>query len=86
MNIKDELIKYAKWYDRATMPEDAQTDEADLVQNVESYLQTEGKNIVLSDVSGQVCPLCHGKGEYHIGGSFGGNVQIVRCNCGQTLR
>ncbi len=50
MNIKDELIKYAKWYDKATMPEYAQTDEADLVQNVESYLQTEGKNIVLSDV------------------------------------
>jgi len=63
MNIKDELIKYAKWYDKATMPEDAQTDEADLVQNVESYLQTEGKNIVLSDVSRQLplikCSLCH---------------------------
>lgn len=54
MNIKSELIKYAKWYDKATMPEDAQTDEADLVQNVESYLQTEGKNIVLSDVSGSL--------------------------------
>ncbi|CAB4183622.1 hypothetical protein UFOVP1106_26 [uncultured Caudovirales phage] len=53
MNIKDELIRYAKWYDKATMPEDAQTDEADLVQNVESYLQTEGKNIVLSDVIGE---------------------------------
>lgn len=54
MNIKHELIKYAKWYDRATMPEDAQTDESDLVQNVESYIQTEGKNIVFSDVSGRI--------------------------------
>lgn len=45
MNIKDELIKYAKWYDRSTMPEDAQTDEADLVQNVESYLQNYSKKL-----------------------------------------
>jgi hypothetical protein len=52
MNIKDELIRYAKWYDKATMPEDAQTDNDDLEQNVDSYLQTEGKNIVLSAVSG----------------------------------
>ena len=63
MNIKDELIKYAKWYDKATMPEDAQTDEADLVQNVESYLRAEGKNIVLSDVNRRlpliICSLCH---------------------------
>lgn len=27
------------------------------------------------------CPLCHGKGEYTIGGSFGGSVQIIKCNC-----
>lgn len=44
------------------------------------------KKLRVADVSGQVCPLCYGRGEYHIGGSFGGNVQIVRCSCGQTLR
>lgn len=55
MDIRQELIKYAKWYDRATMPEDAQTDEADLVQNVESYLQTEGKNLVQAHVMRSVC-------------------------------
>ena len=78
MNIKDELIKYAKWYDRATAPEDAQTDEADLVQNVESYLQTEGKHIALSAVSGRseqlICPRC---------ASIDINTPIIEleCNC-----
>jgi len=38
--MRDELINYAKWYDRCTMPEDAQTLEEDLIQNVDSYLQT----------------------------------------------
>ena len=28
-----------------------------------------------------LCPLCHGKGEYTIGGSFGGSVQIIKYNC-----
>lgn len=54
MDIREELIKYAKWYDRATMPEYAQTDEADLVQNVESYLQNEGKNLLQAHVSGSL--------------------------------
>lgn len=55
MDIREELIKYAKWYDRATQPEDAQTDIADLVQNVDSYLQTEGKNLVNVPVMRSVC-------------------------------
>lgn len=62
MDIRQELLKYAKWYDRATMPEDAQTDEADLVQNVESYLQTEGKNLVQARVMRSVCKQCEGRG------------------------
>ena len=45
MNIKDELIKYAMWYDRATMPDYAQTDKDDIIQNVESYLQTDGNKL-----------------------------------------
>jgi hypothetical protein len=46
MNIREHLIRYAKWFDRATMPDDAQTDEADLVQNVDSYLRmTENINL-----------------------------------------
>lgn len=32
----------------------------------------------------EVCPLCNNTGEYHFGGSFGGSVQIRKCNCGQT--
>lgn len=43
MNIKEELIKYAKWYDRVVMPEDAQSDENDIICNVESYMQSELK-------------------------------------------
>jgi hypothetical protein len=27
------------------------------------------------------CPLCRGKGEYHIGGSFGGGTTTHKCNC-----
>lgn len=27
------------------------------------------------------CPICHGSGEYHTGGSFGGPVIYNRCNC-----
>lgn len=29
------------------------------------------------------CPLCHGSGEYHIGGSFGGPITVHKCNCGK---
>lgn len=29
------------------------------------------------------CPLCHGSGEYHIGGSFGGPIIVHRCRCGK---
>ena len=35
------------------------------------------KHVVINPV----CPLCHGKGEYNFGGSFGGAVQTVRCPC-----
>lgn len=28
------------------------------------------------------CQLCHGNGEYTIGGSFGGNTQVIQCKCG----
>lgn len=27
------------------------------------------------------CPICHGTGEYHTGGSFGGPVVYNRCHC-----
>jgi len=46
MNLRQELIRYAKWYDRNTMPEDAQTSEDDLVGNVDSYLQTQMKDVI----------------------------------------
>lgn len=36
--LRSELIKYALWYDRCTMPEDCQTPERDLIQNVDSYI------------------------------------------------
>ena len=29
-----------------------------------------------------VCSICGGKGSYSYGGSFGGSVSTVRCNCG----
>jgi len=43
MNLREELIRYAKWYDRNTMPEDAQTSQDDLVHNVDVYLKIEIK-------------------------------------------
>ena len=28
------------------------------------------------------CPICQGRGEYTTGGSFGGPVQVHKCDCG----
>lgn len=36
---------------------------------------------MLKELNLIVCPLCGNRGEYVIGGSFGGSVQIVKCNC-----
>ena len=32
-----------------------------------------------------ICPLCFNNDEYVIGGSFGGNTNIVKCNCNENL-
>jgi|LakMenEpi03Aug12_release.lakeMendotaPanAssembly.Ray.scaffolds.fasta_scaffold1387197_2 hypothetical protein len=80
---REELIEFAKYLDEGCNL----LGEGYIESRTDEYLQKiANKNFVLADVSGQVCPLCFGRGEYHIGGSFGGSVQIIRCDCGQTLR
>jgi tartrate dehydratase alpha subunit/fumarate hydratase class I-like protein len=32
-------------------------------------------------INKNTCPLCHDTGFYSFGGSFGGAVQTVRCDC-----
>lgn len=73
-----------KWAKEIALMSDAEFEEN--CKHIETLLKRRKQALRIHDVSGQVCPLCHGRGEYHIGGSFGGNVEIVRCNCGQTLR
>lgn len=36
---------------------------------------------ILVDLNLIICPLCFNKGEYYIGGSFGGTKCVVSCNC-----
>ena len=38
-------------------------------------------NAVLPHVMSS-CPICQGRGEYTTGGSFGGSVQVYKCDCG----
>ena len=40
------------------------------------------KQLQQTDVISPVCSICGGKGSYSFGGSFGGSISTVRCNCG----
>ena len=68
----------------------------ELIKIINHYHESEVKKLNEPDVSVNEafgfrrgvagCPLCNGRGEYHTGGSFGGEVQIHQCECtkGQT--
>lgn len=44
--------------------------------------QLTAEQLQQADVISPVCSICGGKGSYSYGGSFGGAVSTVRCNCG----
>ena len=41
-----------------------------------------GSNCNIPPVISPVCSICGGNGSYSFGGSFGGAVSTIKCNCG----